>query len=148
MRIKFKLAFFIIFFVVAMSFIMPICGRIGAGTELAMRKARLQKWCKDVNEYVQNYGKLPSSLFEMVVEDIQTGTWSHAPIVVWVDEEGRKEVEKGLKPNKELFENTVEYALLSYRDYWYIIELKGGPLFKERMLIDNNGSIYILEKEE
>ena len=111
-------------------------------SEIKYRKIKLQVWHAGINQYlIQNPIKPEClNLFRFCVDS------ENIPYTkISMGSEYEQATELLNDPN--LFEKEVPYQLLKCNNDWYVMETKGGYYYRQRLMIDKNAHIYIIQDE-
>ena len=118
----------------SITLIIPNLGKVSAKTEMNARKAKIGKWVSVIRDFKKDKHRLPSSLYEAFhlnyVGHIKAS-------VFYIQPDDFKDLHD---PN--IFSEEIEYVFIPHRYGWYVLELKGGVLFRDRLMVDQDGRIY------
>lgn len=108
-------------------------------TELSVRVERLNSWHYGLCDYIKK-NKLPDNLYDYCkqVNDIPCSK-------VRLGDHSRYDVEPLLN-NPALFHEEIEYELFKSTSGWIIKETRGGTFYKDILMIDQQGQIYMAKK--
>ena len=121
-------------------FVLPNINRLDDSVcDRIIRQVYLVKWCRIIEGFQADTGRLPKSLYE--------AAWykgSVPPIVIGQGSIRDPEFQTLRDPN--VFFQEVEHALLVYPKGWYVIELKPGKYLKHRLMMDQDLKLYELKE--
>jgi hypothetical protein len=131
----------VIVIVLFLGLLLPSTGRITPATAMRVRCGALTGWHKYVKLYIEENNLLPNSLFE-VSEDANSKGNRPIPAYLTISNDGFQCPAELTIIDPNLFEKEVPYGLFTGSKRWFIRELKAGRLYKNMLMIDQDGKIY------
>jgi len=111
-------------------------------SNIVLRKFVLEKYYSNIIEYYRVNECIPESFYEVC----KTNNEILYPYVNSISSvEGRFQGEV-LINDPNLFEREVEYVLIKNQKKWFLMERNGGHFYKGRLMIDDQGNCYKIEK--
>jgi hypothetical protein len=128
---------------IAIFLLLPKMSRLDWRSELIVRRTKLSGWAGQVKRFKNEKGKMPVSLYEASSTENTGPLW--VKVRVGEDIYHRKDLLLG---DSNRFFEEVEYALIAYRQGWFIMELKPGKYYQHRLMIDQAGKFWELREHK
>jgi hypothetical protein len=136
----------VIVIMAVISFLLPATGRVTPRMAKEIRCGLLTEWYKNVNTYISEKNQIPSSLFEVCQAAHRKGQWPFPSQGILANDEFPNEYTLELLKDPNQFNKEVPYEFFVDSNSWFIKEQRPGKVYKNMLMIDQNGKIFEIQK--
>lgn len=137
------LLFLLVFLLIVFGICIPRLGRITPNREATTRIYNLEQWNLLVSKCLEDKKELPRDLHDLVhFQDFRRHD------LLFINKLGKENIEYAtILKERDLFSKYVDYELITVSDNtWFIMEKRGGELYKHPLVINQNNELFKLVK--